>query len=131
MKRVLVVDDEPFNVRILKLNLQREGYDVTTALDGEEALQAIALSQPDAIITDIQMPRMDGISLCQNIRKTLSDKKVLIVLTTSRTEREYRELAADLGGIKFMEKPISLRALTAMFKDYFSSSVAIEEGIID
>jgi len=125
MKRILVVDDEPYNIRILKMALVKEGYEVEQAFDGAEALEKVDEWNPDVVITDVQMPRMTGIELCHNIRNVQQDIRTFIVIVTSRTESDLRDQAADMGGIAFLEKPVSLRGLKTLLSDYFSSQVQV------
>ena len=78
MKRILIVDDEPHVVRVLKLALERAGYLVDQAGDGKEALEYLQRSEPDVLITDIDMPRMTGRELCTHIDKELPDRSFQI-----------------------------------------------------
>ena len=88
MKTVLIVDDEPHVARVLKLTLERAGYRVLTAPDGETGLAAVLAAPPDALVTDIQMPRMDGRALVQAVAEQLPQRRFPIFVMTSMTARE-------------------------------------------
>lgn len=118
MKRVLIVDDEPHVIRVIRLALEREGYEVFIAAHGEDALEQIHQSVPDVLITDIQMPRMTGQALCARIEKELPDRDFPIVLMTSRTEIEHRQWSRQVPNMTFMEKPVSVRRLVALLNRY-------------
>ena len=121
MKKVLIVDDEPHIIRVLRLALSRRGYAVDVARNGAEALKHLESGTYDVVITDIQMPRMNGIELCNVIHEQMPDNKPLTLLLTARPELEYRDLAKDLRKTEFLEKPLSLRWLTKRLDDYFTS----------
>jgi len=120
MKQILIADDEPHVIRVLKLTLEREGYAVTAVGNGEQALQQIRTAHPDVLITDIQMPRMTGRELCQAIEAEWPQRRFTIIVMTSMTEREQREWVANLKNIQFLEKPLSPRRLVAFLHQHFS-----------
>ncbi|MBI5441882.1 MAG: response regulator [Deltaproteobacteria bacterium] len=111
MKRVLVVDDEAHVIRVLQLSFERAGYRVDTARNGEEALRRICESEPDAMLADIQMPRMDGRELCRRIQEVLPSRGFPILVMTSSVEAEHREWVASMPGVEFVEKPLSVRKI--------------------
>ena len=123
MKRILIVDDEPHIIRLLKLALERKQYQVDTALNGELALQKIHKGHPSVLITDIDMPRMSGKDLCQRIEQEIPDRKFLIFVLTSGAELEHRHWTKEFDNLVFLEKPISIRKLLAMLETYFESLV--------
>jgi len=93
MKKILITDDEPHVLRVLKLSLEKEGYEVDTCANGMEALARIERQHPDVLITDIQMPLMTGEELCRHIEEYMPERSFLIFVLTSRTEidpRPYR-----------------------------------------
>ena len=109
--KVLVVDDEPNIVEILKYNLQKEGYEVATAEDGHKAVKTAIKFQPDVILLDIMMPNQDGVETCLQIRQIPELKHAFIIFLTARLE-EYSEVAAfDVGADDYITKPIKPRAL--------------------
>ena len=121
MKKILIVDDEPHVSLILKQFLERAGYKVNTALNGEQALASIAEQRPDALITDVQMPKMGGLELCETIASRHPELDQLIILMTSRTDRDIRVWAEKHDTILLMEKPLSMRRLAALLSHHFES----------
>ena len=119
MKKILIADDEPHVSLILKQFLERAGYQVSTALNGEQALAKIDSDMPDIIITDVQMPKMNGIQLCEVIQQEKPQLQNLIIMMTSRTDSEIRTWAEAYPYIELMEKPLSMRHLTSRLKEYF------------
>ena len=112
-KRILVVDDELHMIRVVKLFLERAGYKVDTASNGQEALDSILLDPPDVLLTDINMPRMNGQQLCLELQKQLPGRTFPIFVMTSMTERENRDWAQKIPNTELLEKPLSMRLLIA------------------
>lgn len=125
MNRVLIADDEPHVLRVLKMSLEKEGYAVEVCANGREALEKIQRDPPDVLVTDIQMPLMDGEALCRNIQQTMPQRKFLIFVLTSRTEIEHREWSREIDNLQFLEKPVSIRELTERLA---SSRAALAAG---
>jgi CheY-like chemotaxis protein len=121
MKKILVVDDEPHVSLLLQQFLERAGYSVVTALNGEQALTFLAEQLPDVLITDVQMPKMSGMELCEAISSLYPGLNLYVILITSRTDREIRVWAERQGKIVLMEKPISMRRLAIQLDQYFES----------
>ena len=121
MKKILVVDDEPHVSMLLKQFLERSNYQVEIAVNGQQALDKIAQELPDLLIVDIQMPKMNGIELCENINRVYPSLLKLIIIMTSRTDVDIRIWAEPQQHIELIEKPISMRRLTARLKEHFSS----------
>jgi CheY-like chemotaxis protein len=111
MNRILIVDDEPHVIRVLNLALSRIGVKVDEAYNGASALEYLQSQQPDAVITDIDMPRMDGRTLCHRISEMFPNRPFPIFIMTARAELEHREWAQSLPNLTFMEKPLSIRKL--------------------
>jgi DNA-binding response OmpR family regulator len=110
-KRVLLVDDEPHVTRVMRLALERAGFIVDQAGNGQVALDKMAVSMPDIVISDLEMPVMNGRVLCERILAEYSDTGVRLFVLTSRAEVEFREWAGGVEGLEFLEKPVSLRRL--------------------
>jgi DNA-binding response OmpR family regulator len=125
VKRILIVDDEPHMVRVLKLHLERAGYVVDSCCDGQEALAAVLEGAPDALITDIQMPRMTGRELCLALEQQLPQRSFPIYVVTSKTDREERIWTAAINKLEFLEKPLSMRAIVARLKRHFSATTNV------
>ena len=112
-KKILVVDDEKPIVEILKLNLQKENYEVYEAYDGEEALLKVKSVQPDLILLDVMLPKIDGFTVCRKIRETST---VPILMLTAREEEVDKVLGLELGADDYITKPFSIRELMARIK---------------
>lgn len=110
MKRILVVDDEPTLVATLRYNLEREGYRVTTASDGESALAAARESRPDLIVLDLMLPGLDGLDVCRILRREMT---VPILMLTAKTEEVDKVVGLELGADDYVTKPFSMRELLA------------------
>lgn len=113
MSKVLVVDDDLNIVKLIKLYLEKEDYTVCTAHDGEEALKVFNVENPDIIILDIMMPKLDGNSVCREIRKT-SD--VPIIMLTAKGETFDKVLSLELGADDYIVKPFEPKELIARMK---------------
>lgn len=112
-QKILVVDDEKNIVDILAFNLKREGYTVITAADGEEGLKSFEESNPDLILLDIMMPKLDGIQVCKSIR---TKSETPIIMLTARAEEVDKVLGLELGADDYVTKPFSVRELMARVK---------------
>ncbi|WP_051971633.1 response regulator [Massilia sp. 9096] len=119
---ILLVDDEPHVTRVLRLTLEKQGYSVTVAHDGNAALERMKERLPDVLISDIQMDGMDGRTLCPIARKTYPDHDFLILVMTSMTALEERSWARELPNTEFLEKPLSPRQLVARLSRHFGES---------
>ncbi len=112
-EKILVVDDEKPIVEILKYNLEKEGYRVVTAFDGEEALKMVETAAPDLIVLDIMLPKKDGFAVCREIR-SLQD--VPIIMLTAKEMEMDKVLGLELGADDYVTKPFSAREVTARVK---------------
>ncbi|MEA5078856.1 MAG: response regulator transcription factor [Anaerolineaceae bacterium] len=108
--KILVVDDEPLYIRLLKVNLEAEGYEVTTAENGEEALDSLSQNTPELIIMDVMMPKLDGVTTCQRIRQF---SNVPIILLTALGEEQDRVNGLNIGADDYVVKPFSATELVA------------------
>ena len=119
-KRVLMADDEPMVLRVLRLQLEKAGYEVETVPNGEAALERIRESHPDVLITDIEMPRMSGEELCIALQDEFPDRGFPIFVATSLTGLRHREWAKKIDDLHFLEKPLSARKMLTALGDYFA-----------
>src|SRR5688572_33276336 len=103
---VLVVDDEPGNVQLLKTLLTREGYSVVTASDGEEALEMVASAHPDLVLMDVLMPKLSGYDVCERIKHNPATRLTPVVLITALHERERTIQGINAGADAFLTKPV-------------------------
>ena len=127
-KRILVVDDELHMLRVVKLFLERAGYKVDTASNGQEALDAILLDPPDVLLTDINMPRMTGQELCAELQKQLPERKFPIFVMTSMTDRENRDWTQNIPNSSLLEKPVSMRMLLADLSRRFPPAAGMQNN---
>lgn len=104
--KILVVDDEPRNVRLLSVILRAEGYDVLQGYSGEEALAKAETELPDLILLDIMMPRIDGYEVCRRLRETEKTKAIPIVMITALRGLDEKIKALDIGADDFISKPL-------------------------
>ncbi|MBL7982718.1 MAG: response regulator transcription factor [Flavobacteriales bacterium] len=116
VQKVLLVDDEPDIVELLKYNLEREGYQVFTALNGRDALKAAKLNRPDLIVLDIMMPGMDGVEVCNQLRQQPEFKQTLITFLSARGE-DYSQIAGfDAGADDYITKPVRPKVFISKVK---------------
>lgn len=111
-KRVLLCDDEIHILRAAEYKLKRAGYDVRTASDGQEGWEAIEAQKPDIVITDFQMPRLDGFGLVQRIRENPETRDIpVLMLTAKGFELNHDEVARKWDVVAVIAKPFSPREL--------------------
>jgi DNA-binding response OmpR family regulator len=110
MTLILVVDDEPLYQRLLKVNMEKEGFEVLTANNGEEALEVVSQKQPDLILMDVMMPKLDGLTTCERIRQF---SNVPIIILTARGEEHDRVQGLNIGADDYVVKPFSATELIA------------------
>jgi len=114
--KILIVDDEPDILEILKYNFEKENYIVTTANNGKEAIEIAKKTNPNLIILDVMMPELDGIETCRLLRELPDFSNTIIIFLTARNE-EYSEIAGfDVGADDYVTKPIRPRTLIARVK---------------
>ncbi|MHA8137665.1 response regulator YycF [Lactobacillaceae bacterium Scapto_B20] len=113
MKKILVVDDEKPITDIEKFNLVKEGYDVSVAYDGEEALQKVDEENPDLIILDLMLPKIDGLEVARQVRK---NHDTPIIMVTAKDSELDKVLGLELGADDYVTKPFSNRELVARVK---------------
>ncbi|MBQ7901121.1 MAG: response regulator, partial [Clostridia bacterium] len=99
---ILIVEDEKSISDILKINLEKNGFKVITAYDGEEAVNKTMTENPDLILLDVMLPKLDGFSVCKKLRETLSTP---IIMLTAREEEVDKVLGLELGADDYMTKP--------------------------
>lgn len=114
--KILIVDDEPDILEFLKYNLEKEGYEIFTANDGEDGIKIAEREHPHLVVLDIMMPKMDGVEVCRYLRSKTEFDKTLIAFLTAR-EEDYSQIAAlDVGGDDYITKPIRPRVFISRIK---------------
>lgn len=112
-KTILIIEDEVAIVEILTFNLEREGYRVVSALDGEEGVRLAKEENPDLILLDVMLPKMDGFEVCKYVRSRMNTP---IIMLTAREEEVDKVLGLELGADDYVTKPFSRRELLARIK---------------
>ena len=125
MRNILIVEDEPHVVRVMQLALENNGYEVGVANNGEQALAILEKGKPDILITDINMPRMSGETLCKKIEENMPKRNFPILVLTSKTEIEHRDWTNKMENTFFLEKPVSIRKLLKMLEEHKKSDSPI------
>lgn len=120
---ILVADDEPSIVLSLQVLLQKAGYEVRIARNGEEAIQSVADSRPDLILLDAMMPKRDGFDVCQSLRADPALKDLPILMLTARSRDVERQKGMALGATDYITKPFSTRDLVATVRRYLDAKV--------
>ena len=141
-QKILIVDDEPDILELIEYNLKKEGYQVFTATNGQDAITEARKTNPDLIILDVMMPKMDGIEACRIMRGMPEFKSTFMVFLTARIE-EYSEIAGfNVGADDYIPKPIKPRALVSRInailrrnlqseEESFSNKIEIADLVID
>lgn len=123
MSKVLVVEDEKSIKDIIDFNLKKEGYEVITAEDGETGLNLALSENPDLILLDIMMPKMDGYEVCRKVR---AKSNVPIIMLTARADEVDKVIGLEMGADDYVTKPFGTRELLARVKAHLRRSSAIE-----
>jgi len=118
--RILVVDDDPDVLSLIKTALQFEHFEVTTARDGFEATAMAGKYLPDLIVLDIMMPKMDGFRVCRNLRQMKEFKKTPIVFLTAKDTPGDAEWGKKMGGSRYLTKPLDIRLLLTTVREFLS-----------
>lgn len=121
-KRILIADDEPDILEIVQYNLSREGYEVTTAKDGDDALVKAKAQKPDLIILDIMMPKRTGVEVCEILRSQPAFNETLIIFLTARNDETSHITGLETGGDDYIAKPISPKVLISRVNALFRRS---------
>lgn len=114
--KILVVDDQPINIKLLQRKLEREGYAVSTALNGVECIESVHEDKPDLILLDVMMPEMDGIEACRRLKAEESTADIPIIFITAKSSREGKLQGLEVGAVDYITKPIDLEETMARIK---------------
>jgi len=121
-KKVLIIDDEAYIRRLFEVKLQQRGFTVITADDGERGLKLFSKHQPDIVITDIRMPRMDGKIFCERTHNLKKERRFLTVVVSCSVPTGRRKWVDDMEDTVFFEKPFSPSKILECIDQYFQSS---------
>ena len=116
MPRILVVDDEKNILELVRFNLEREGYQVITSLDGVRGLELARSENPDLIVLDVMLPEMNGLEVCRELHQDPATKKIPIIMLSARADELDRVLGLEMGADDYVTKPFSPRELVARIK---------------
>lgn len=111
--KILVVEDEPNQVELIEFNLNSEGYEVVVTRDGEEALNLAEEENPDLILLDWMLPKVSGIEVCRQLRRSKMTREIPIVMLTARSEESDKIRGLDIGADDYITKPYSIKELLA------------------
>ncbi len=111
MARVLVIDDDPQVLKLVQINLESEGFEVETASDGSEALDAVAREKPDAVVCDLMMPVTDGFTVLRTLRLDPETKKIPFVILSAKTMPADIKQALEMGADRYITKPFDPQEL--------------------
>src|SRR5688572_15584853 len=109
--RIMVVDDTPANVRMLQTRLERDGYEICVAHNGEEALAAARKALPDLILLDIMMPKIDGIEVCRTLKEDPAFPFTPVIMVTALSDTKDVVAGLEAGGDDYLTKPVDKQAL--------------------
>lgn len=138
VRKVLIADDEPDILEILKYNLVKEGYHVVTAKDGDEAIEKAKMFHPDLIVLDIMMPKKNGVEVCEILRHLPAFKNTLILFLTALSDETTQIRGLETGADDYISKPISPKVFMSKINSLFrrlnkteAKLIAIDGLVID
>ncbi|MFW6134300.1 MAG: response regulator [Elusimicrobiota bacterium] len=111
MKKIMIVEDEPSTVKLLKILLKKNNYEVSSYINGKKAVEAVEKERPDLILMDIMMPEMDGIEAIGKIKKLQSNKKIPIIILSSLEHEIEVNRGLDAGAMGYVVKPFDTKKL--------------------
>lgn len=124
-KKILIVEDEQSIIKLVQFNLEKAGFQVEVATDGQMALEKVQTYQPDLVILDLMLPKLDGLEVCRKLRQ--EKQHIPILILTAKTDEFDKVLGLELGADDYMTKPFSPRELTARTKAILRRVDAIRE----
>ena len=118
MKKILIADDKPEVLELIRVSLESEDYQIIDASDGKEALEKIRVEKPDLVLLDIVMPKMDGFEVLRNLKKASGTKEIPIILLTAKGQKIDQEKGQKLGAAGYIIKPFSPSELLRKIEKY-------------
>ena len=118
-RKILAVDDEKSIIRLIEVNLKREGYEVVTAVDGKEALHKVAVEQPDLVVLDVMMPYLDGFEVLNTMKKDPDTRDIPVIMLTARAQEADVFNGYKSGADCYLTKPFNPRELTTFVRRIF------------
>jgi CheY-like chemotaxis protein len=126
---ILIVDDNPANLKLTRLLLEAEGYRVRIAMDAEEALASINALHPDLILMDIQLPGMDGLELTRKLKADRATREIMIVALTAYAMKSDEQRTREAGCDGYIAKPIDTRSLPRLLAEYLRAGRTLQNPI--
>jgi DNA-binding response OmpR family regulator len=123
-KKILVVEDEAELTRAIQIRLEQAGYEVLIAYDGQEALENARAENPDLIVLDLMLPKMDGYKVCRMLKFDEKYEKIPVVMLTARAQEKDEDLGYEVGADAFITKPFKYRVLLAKIAELLGNSVS-------
>ena len=126
-RRILVVDDDRVNLRIIAGILRHEGYEISEATSGEQALEIYAESRPNLVLLDVMMPGIDGFETCRIIKKTYAETSAPVIFITAKSEADDVVMGFDAGGVDYLTKPFRPKEVLARIRTHLSNQLLVEQ----
>ena len=126
--KIVVIEDEVDILEVINYNLSKEGFDVCSALDGEEGLALIKKEVPNLVLLDLMLPGLDGIEICRKLKTDYSTRSIPIIMVTAKGEESDIVLGLGMGADDYMVKPFRPRELIARIRSVLRRGDFIEEG---
>lgn len=120
-KKILLIDDEPIIVKLVSSRLQANGYDVITASNGQEGLQKARTEQPDLIILDVMLPKMDGYRVCRLLKYDDKYRRIPIIMFSARVQTEDQEKGMMAGADAYLTKPFNPQTLLGKIEELLAN----------
>ncbi|MCP4689577.1 MAG: response regulator [Desulfobacterales bacterium] len=124
---IMIVDDNPQNIRVLGNTLEEHGYEPAVFLSGQEALEFLLKEKPELILLDIMMPEMDGYEVCRYIKEDVTTKNIPVIFLTAKSETEDLVKGFEVGAADYVTKPFKAAELLARIKTHIGFKRALEE----
>ena len=119
-EKILIVEDNPINMRLIEMTLRAKNYTLLQATDGEEALDVAKEGRPDLILMDIQLPKIDGLEVTRRLKKTKAFRRIPVIAMTAYAMKGDKERAIEAGCDAYLSKPINTRELPGMIAEMLS-----------
>jgi signal transduction histidine kinase len=126
-RRILAVDDDRINLKIIGGILRHEGYEIAEAASGEQALDVYAAFQPNLVLLDVMMPGIDGFTTCRTLKKTYGDKCAPVIFVTAKSEADDVVMGFDAGGVDYLTKPFRPKEVVARIRTHLSNQQLVEQ----
>jgi two-component system, sensor histidine kinase and response regulator len=126
-RRILAVDDDRINLRIIGGILRPEGYEIAEASSGEQALELYATFKPNLVLLDVMMPGIDGFTTCRTLKKTYGDKCAPVIFVTAKSEADDVVMGFDAGGVDYLTKPFRPKEVVARIRTHLSNQQLAEQ----